>query len=90
MHLNTGPASQSLSPHSLMATTLRSPSLIAIPPLAFARCDESAAVLIYHLGESLCGHEGIVHGGIIATILDDSLARNVSARRFSRGSRTYE
>jgi hypothetical protein len=35
-------------------------------------------MLIYHLGKSLCGHEGIVHGGIVGTILDDSLARNVS------------
>ena len=61
-----------------MASTLRSPSLIAIPPLAFVRNNESNAILIYHLGKSLCGHEGIVHGGIIATILDDSLARNVS------------
>jgi acyl-coenzyme A thioesterase PaaI-like protein len=61
-----------------MASTLRAPNLIAIPPLAFARTDESEAMLIYHLGKSLCGHEGIVHGGIVGTILDDSLARNVS------------
>lgn len=76
----SGPASQSLSPHSLMATTLRSSGLIAIPPLAFVKNDESEALLIYHLGQDLCGHEGIVHGGVIATILDDSLARNVSLR----------
>jgi acyl-coenzyme A thioesterase PaaI-like protein len=73
-----GPAVEPLTPHSLMASTLRSPNLIAIPPLAFARIDESEALLIYHLGKSLCGHEGIVHGGIVGTILDDSLARNVS------------
>jgi uncharacterized protein (TIGR00369 family) len=26
-----------------------------------------------YLGRNLCGHEGIVHGGIIATLLDDAM-----------------
>jgi len=28
-----------------------------------------------HVGTGVCGHEGIVHGGLVATLLDESLAR---------------
>jgi acyl-coenzyme A thioesterase PaaI-like protein len=64
--------------HSLTSSVLRGPSLLAVPPLAFVKNDESQAVLILHLGRSLCGHDGIIHGGMIATVFDESLARNVS------------
>lgn len=30
---------------------------------------------IMYLGEDLCGHPGIVHGGLLATLLDEGLAR---------------
>ncbi len=30
---------------------------------------------ISYLGPDLCGHPGIVHGGLLATILDEGLAR---------------
>jgi len=29
----------------------------------------------YHIGTDLCGHVGIVHGGMLATLLDEGLAR---------------
>lgn len=51
--------------------------MLAVPPLAFVKTDESEAVLILHLGRSLCGHDGIIHGGMIATIFDEALGRNV-------------
>ncbi len=69
------------SPHSLTASVLRGPSKLAVRPLIFAREDESEAVVILHLGRSLCGHDGIIHGGMIATIFDESLARNVGVAR---------
>jgi len=53
--------------------------MLAVPPLAFVRTDESEAVLILHMGRSLCGHDGIVHGGMIATVFDEALGRNVSS-----------
>jgi acyl-coenzyme A thioesterase PaaI-like protein len=34
--------------------------------------------VVLHLGRALCGHDGIVHGGLLATVFDESLARNVS------------
>lgn len=32
-------------------------------------------IVIYHLGSKLCGHQGIIHGGLLATLLDESLCR---------------
>lgn len=32
-------------------------------------------IVIYHLGSKLCGHKGIIHGGLLATLLDESLCR---------------
>ena len=40
-------------------------------------CSADVAAVI-HLGRALCGHDGIIHGGIISTVFDESLARNVS------------
>ncbi|OCL01532.1 Thioesterase/thiol ester dehydrase-isomerase [Glonium stellatum] len=63
-------------PHNLTAgTLLGSPDTIAVPPLAFATADGSAYVSLQHLGPALCGHPGLVHGGLLATLLDEGLAR---------------
>jgi hypothetical protein len=62
--------------HSLTAGTLRGPSKLAVPPMVFAKDDESEAIVIVHLGRSLCGHDGIVHGGMVGTILDEATGRN--------------
>jgi len=72
-----GPASKPMHEHSLTSSILRGPGMLAVPPLAFVKTDESEAVLILHLGRSLCGHDGIIHGGMIATIFDEALGRNV-------------
>ncbi|KAI5117008.1 hypothetical protein M0805_004393 [Coniferiporia weirii] len=61
--------------HSLTAGALRAPGRLALAPLVRARRDESEAVVILHFGSGLCGHEGIVHGGLVATVLDESLGR---------------
>ncbi|ORY21291.1 mitochondrion protein [Naematelia encephala] len=62
--------------NSLTAGSLRGPGKLAVPPLLFAKHDESEAVAVIHLGRALCGHDGIIHGGLIATVFDESLARN--------------
>ncbi|KIR60452.1 hypothetical protein I312_103460 [Cryptococcus bacillisporus CA1280] len=62
--------------NSLTAGTLRGPGKLAIPPVLFAKKDESEAVAVIHLGRALCGHDGIVHGGLLATVLDETLGRN--------------
>nr|WHE05773.1 thioesterase/thiol ester dehydrase-isomerase [Flammulina filiformis] len=59
----------------LTGGALRGAGRLAIPPLVRARRDEGEAVVFVHLGRGLCGHEGIVHGGLLATLLDECLGR---------------
>ena len=44
-----------------------------------ARRDARECWIFIHVGRALCGHEGVVHGGLLATLLDESLARVVGA-----------
>ncbi|KAI9507693.1 mitochondrial protein [Russula earlei] len=61
--------------NNLTAGALRGPGRLALHPLVRARMDDSEALIIVHVGRGLCGHDGIVHGGLLATLLDESLAR---------------
>ncbi|TFK47434.1 Thioesterase/thiol ester dehydrase-isomerase [Heliocybe sulcata] len=61
--------------NSLTAGALSGPGKLALRPLVRARRDESEAMVFLHLGRGVCGHEGIVHGGLLATILDEGLGR---------------
>ncbi|KAJ7661974.1 HotDog domain-containing protein [Mycena polygramma] len=62
--------------NKLTAGSLRGPGKLALFPLARVKKDESEAIIFIHLGRGLCGHDGIVHGGLLATLLDEALARN--------------
>ncbi|KAI8991173.1 HotDog domain-containing protein [Mycotypha africana] len=59
--------------HSLTITTLRGPDKIIVPPLMFFNTSYTELTTVLHLGKKLCGHEGIIHGGLAATILDETL-----------------
>ncbi|KIK91808.1 hypothetical protein PAXRUDRAFT_830518 [Paxillus rubicundulus Ve08.2h10] len=61
--------------NNLTAGALRGPGKLALRPLVRSRYDESEAVVMVHVGRGLCGHDGIIHGGLLATLLDESLAR---------------
>ncbi|KAH7887025.1 HotDog domain-containing protein [Phlebopus sp. FC_14] len=61
--------------NNLTAGALRGPGKLALMPLVRSKYDESEAVVIVHVGRGLCGHDGIIHGGLLATLLDESLAR---------------
>ncbi|KAL5483349.1 hypothetical protein ACEPAI_8580 [Sanghuangporus weigelae] len=61
--------------NNLTAGTLRGPGKIAVSPVLRVRKDESETFAVTHFGRGLCGHDGIVHGGLLATILDESLGR---------------
>ncbi|KAJ7764137.1 mitochondrial protein [Mycena maculata] len=67
---------EELRVNKLTAGALRGPGKLALYPLARVKKDESEAIIFLHLGRGLCGHDGIVHGGLLATLLDESLARN--------------
>jgi hypothetical protein len=64
--------------NSLTAGTLRGPGKLAFAPLVRCRKDESEIIAVVHVGRGLCGHDGIIHGGLLATLLDETLARTVS------------
>lgn len=64
-----------LRAQNLTGGTLLGDDKIAVPPLQFSTEDGSTFVSIQYLGPALCGHPGIVHGGLLATLLDEGLAR---------------
>lgn len=61
--------------HSLTASTLIGDTKIPVPPLMFTRGRGEELIAISYLGSDLCGHVGIVHGGMLATMCDEGLAR---------------
>ncbi|GAB7348553.1 hypothetical protein MBLNU459_g6945t1 [Dothideomycetes sp. NU459] len=63
--------------HNLTGGTLLGEDKIAVPPLNFANVAAELPTLVQlsYLGPSLCGHPGIIHGGLLATLLDEGLAR---------------
>ena len=68
--------------NSLTSGTLRGPGKLALPALVRVKRDESELCAFVHVGRGLCGHDGIIHGGLLATLLDETLARTVSTSRF--------
>ncbi|CAG8564714.1 840_t:CDS:2 [Paraglomus occultum] len=64
----------------LTAGSLSGNGKVAIEPLVFRRKEGfgneagEEVVAIYHLGKNLCGHQGIIHGGMLATVMDECLA----------------
>ncbi|KAJ5301832.1 hypothetical protein PENANT_c002G11442 [Penicillium antarcticum] len=65
---------EALRARSLTGGTLRGPNKIVVPPLVFSERDGKSMVSLMYLGSDVCGHPGIVHGGLLATILDEGLA----------------
>lgn len=66
---------EGLRPRSLTAGTLAGPEKIVVPPYIYSETGGKSLVSIFYLGSDLCGHPGIVHGGLLATLLDEGLAR---------------
>jgi len=64
-----------MRPRNLTAGTLAGPGRVTVPPMGFADGTGQTYVQVLHLGTDLCGHPGIVHGGLLATLLDEALAR---------------
>lgn len=62
---------------NLTAGTLMGPQRVPFPPVAWqdAGGPTKTYVQVSYVGSELCGHPGIVHGGYLATALDEGLAR---------------
>jgi 3'-phosphoadenosine 5'-phosphosulfate synthase len=61
--------------HNLTGGTLMGPGKVVVPPFTWSEKGGKSLVSISYLGPDLCGHPGIIHGGLLATILDEGLAR---------------
>jgi 3'-phosphoadenosine 5'-phosphosulfate synthase len=61
--------------HSLTANTLLGPGKFDVAPFVWLDSDSNCLVSILYLGKDLCGYPGIIHGGVLATILDEGLAQ---------------
>jgi len=61
--------------HNLTGGTLMGPGKVVVPPFVWSEKGGKSLVSISFLGEDLCGHPGLVHGGLLATMLDEGLAR---------------
>lgn len=73
-HLKIAPAMRS---HNLTGGTLLGENKIEVPPLTFSEKEAELPTLVQisYLGPALCGHPSIIHGGLLATLLDEGLAR---------------
>ncbi|KAI9677085.1 MAG: hypothetical protein M1817_006924 [Caeruleum heppii] len=60
---------------NLTGGTLSGNDKIVVPPFVWSEKGGKSLVSISYLGKDLCGHPGIVHGGLLATLLDEGLAR---------------
>jgi len=61
--------------HNLTGGILMGPGKVVVPPFTWTEKGGKSLVQIQYLGSDLCGHPGIVHGGLLATICDEGLAR---------------
>lgn len=60
---------------SLTAGALAGPGKIVVPPYMFSEQGGKSLVSFMYLGSDVCGHPNIVHGGLLATLLDEGMAR---------------
>lgn len=66
---------EELRGRNLTGGTLAGSDKIAVPPFTFSEKGGKSFVSIFYLGSAMCGHPGIVHGGLLATLLDEGMAR---------------
>ncbi|KAJ5759956.1 Adenylyl-sulfate kinase [Penicillium odoratum] len=67
--------SEDLRNNNLITGTLAGPQKVLLAPFTFKNHSENSIVMFMYLGSGICGHPGIVHGGVLATLLDEALAR---------------
>lgn len=60
-----------------MLTTglLAGKGVLTVEPLVFRNTKTGKSYVFYHVGNRMDGHDGIVHGGLLATLMDEGLTR---------------
>ena len=62
---------------------MNKPGGILIKPVIFHNIETDEGVHIVHAGYRLCGYPFIIHGGIIATLLNETFKRNASLSKYT-------
>lgn len=76
--------------HSFIGRTLMGPGKIVVSPFTWIETNGKSLIQISYLGSDLCGHPGVVHGGMLATILDEGFANCCSAAFPNKNGMTAE
>lgn len=63
---------------------------VSIPPKFFYKPSTRECVGIYHLGMKLTGYPFIIHGGILATVMEDLMRESIKIINGNPGERTQE
>src|SRR5277367_2652846 len=63
--------------HNLTVGSLAGMGKISVKPVTFYNDKTKEFVVVMHVGQDICGHRGLVHGGFLATILDECLGKTV-------------
>ncbi|CCF56999.1 hypothetical protein KAFR_0B07010 [Kazachstania africana CBS 2517] len=74
----------------LIDQTLSTPGGIAISPKIYYNPASKETVGIYHLGMKLTGYPFIVHGGILATVMEDLMRESVKIIKNKEGEKTKD
>jgi hypothetical protein len=64
-------------PHNLTMGVLAGAGRITAKPVTFYNDKTKEFVVVMHVGQDICGHRGLVHGGFLATMLDECLGKTV-------------
>lgn len=64
-------------PHNLTMGALSGMGKITVKPVTFYNDKTKEFVVVMHVGQDVCGHRGLVHGGFLATVLDECLGKTV-------------
>jgi hypothetical protein len=65
------------APHNLVMGSLAGTGKITVKPVTFYNDKTKESVVVMHVGQDVCGHRGLVHGGFLATMLDECLGKTV-------------
>lgn len=74
----------------LIDKALFTPGAIAVPPRFYYNPLTKESVGIYHLGMKLTGYPFIIHGGILATVIEDFMRECVKFAKGKEGERTKD
>ncbi|EDO15700.1 hypothetical protein Kpol_1000p12 [Vanderwaltozyma polyspora DSM 70294] len=73
--------------NKLIDKTLATPGGIAIPPKFYYNPETKETIGIYHLGMKLTGYPFIVHGGMLATVMEDQMRESVKFIKNKEGEK---